>query len=956
MDRIGYAVLAAILDVVLGVSSLLHLPLLDLLALISFVSALYSFLPMRELTFTVPVSLVPSLLLSGSPAPLILASVLSVLSYYLREHVTSFLLVLSLSLAVMNSGALIQTLGYLVLTASLLYLRADLRGVVGNGILFLILAAFFFTSSQSSLVNQLSDVSFYSLFFGVFGMAVEGRTLPRRLPRAPLLFVPYALLTLTLGIPEAYYWWTSKSFFFRVDPLSLWVPLRYFPQVNEVAGSWPLSHLTVRLGEIGVDLYIAILVYVSGMTSYLMFRGLRVRYPSLLALVYQLLSPFDHPYLLFGYSVLPLTLWLMNSDVRAYLKYPAVMVTSVLGSSYFLFPLQASLLGGVTSRRGVGWAVLAMIGANLFWIVPYSLLGTPSLGEISDVLPLTLLLPLVVSAIHFGAERRYALLSIASLAYISASLPYGEALYPVAVISTLLTVNRGKALIAGLTIFILLTTSVYQLVSFHPVQIPSTLIKAETQVENATLVWWNTSYPLLSSAPTNETPVSVTAIQYVVGNGTVKENPNYTGFPLSIRVILPSNFIRVNGSWISENRPVVVVGPNNFTYSYRSGDLSLEQRSTYVLVNSKLGLQFLDWKFSPGNSSAFSVSVSGEWLRLYQQVYLALAQNVTQNVSVTPVSFNSLAVTLGNPSPILQFSPPRIDLLGYGAPLNLTENFTLTLYFLNAGGYVELYGEQINGELHQLSVLSHLPWGNVTDVILLLPLGNQLELRSLSISTLLPLNLTQNWVAWSSPRPANLTFLPSVPLNGTLYFSSSPPVRLQGVLANGSSLYLEPGSVVVGLKEVTITSPPGTVNLTSLVLVNGTKEYYVVGKFNVSTKYVVNQTLVLGGLLDKIETPVDLNVTVIPLPVSSNLFVHYLVDGKVSQNRSFLLTPGEHSVMIYFPAENLVYQGLYFSVVSFPLTFIIALLSERLKTLFSKVNRVLERMASQGGSEGGAEG
>jgi len=144
MDRIGYAVLAAILDVVLGVSSLLHLPLLDLLALISFVSALYSFLPMRELTFTVPVSLVPSLLLSGSPAPLILASVLSVLSYYLREHVTSFLLVLSLSLAVMNSGALIQTLGYLVLTASLLYLRADLRGVVGNGILFLILAAFFF--------------------------------------------------------------------------------------------------------------------------------------------------------------------------------------------------------------------------------------------------------------------------------------------------------------------------------------------------------------------------------------------------------------------------------------------------------------------------------------------------------------------------------------------------------------------------------------------------------------------------------------------------------------------------------------------------------------------------------------------------------------------------------------------------------------------------------------------
>ncbi|QKQ99447.1 hypothetical protein GWK48_02705 [Metallosphaera tengchongensis] len=943
MDRIGYAVIAIILDVVLGSSSFLDLGNLKLFAIISLVLALYSILPMREFTFTAPVSLVPSLLLGGSPTPLVLASVLSVLSYYLREHSTSFLLALSLSLALVNSGDVLQVLGFLVLTASVLYLKLDLRGVVVNGVLLLTLAALFYSISQPSLMSQFSNVAYFSLLFGVLGVAVERTSLPKRFPRIPMLFVPYALLSLTVGLPQAYYWWDPKSLFFRTSPLSLWAPLKYFPQLNGLAGSWPLSHLTLRLGVLGVDAYIAVLVYVAGLASFLMFTGLKMKYAPLFSLIYQVLSPFDHPYLLLGYSILPLTVWLMNSNSRAYLKYPAIMVTSVIGSSYFLFPLQASLLGGVTSRRGIGWAVVGMIGANLFWIVPYTLLGSPSVGRLGNVVPLALLLPLMVSVIHFNGERRAAILSIASLAYISSSLPYTEALYPVAILSTLLAVNKGKTLITAITLFILLSSSTYQFISFHPVNIPSPLLKAQDQVENATLVWWNDSFPLLSPVPSNWTQLPLNSIQYIVTNNTAKENPDYTGFPMSIRVILPSTFVRINGSWYPESAPVFSVGPDNFTYSYKSENLSLERTNSFVLVDSRSGVQYLDWKFSPGNSSAFSISISGDWIQLFPQVYLAIAYNVTNTTGFAPISFNALALTLGNRSPFFQFSSSKISLLGFGTPLDLTKNFSLTLYFQNANGYVELYGERFNGELHQLSLPSRFPWNNVTDVILILPLDNRVEIKSFSISTLLPLDITQSWVSWYSTSASNVTFVPSSTLNGTVYFSSPERIQLHALLLNGSYLDLRSGERVSGLRELTVSSPPGLVNLTSLVVLSSEMEYYVVGKFNVSTNYTVNQTLVAGGILDKIDTPVKLNVTLLPLSGPLNSSVQYIVDGKVEHNTSIILPPGDHTVIMYFLGQGLVYPSLYLSVISFILAFVISVFSKRLELVVSRMGKALEK-------------
>ncbi|BCS91400.1 hypothetical protein [Metallosphaera javensis (ex Sakai et al. 2022)] len=375
MDRaLSYAV-ATIIDVTVGSAPFLGLSFYETLVIVLIGSSIYSLI-LSDFSISMPLSLIPFTLISHSPSFLVISSLSTALSYYLRDKATAFLLTLGVSMLVFNLEAVFQVLAFVVLLGVLVYLKVDIRGVVANGIFLLLLSAISAINQgfSSEVVNTLSDGAYYSLTFGVLGLASQNAKLPRRIPRIPLLFLPYALATLGFGIPQDYYWWNPSSFLFKANPLSLWVPDIYFPQVNQILGSWPLSHELVHL-YLGVNIYIAILTYLSGIGSYLMFKKLGVRQVSLFSLVYQVLSPFPHPYLLLGYAVLPFTAYLMNVNVRNSVKYPAVMLVSVIGSSFFLFPVTALLMGAFLGRRDLPYMGIAVIGANAFWIIPYLILG-----------------------------------------------------------------------------------------------------------------------------------------------------------------------------------------------------------------------------------------------------------------------------------------------------------------------------------------------------------------------------------------------------------------------------------------------------------------------------------------------------------------------------------------------------------------------------------------------------
>lgn len=343
------------------------------------------------------------------------------------------------------------------------------------------------------------------------------------------------------------------SFYFSSNPFSLWLVSGYFPQVNTILGTWPLSHL------LSVRLYIALLALLSGEASYFLFKRLGIPKPWLPALVYQLLSPFPYPYLLLGYSVLPVTGLLLTLKVRNEIKYPAIMVSSMIGSSFPFFLISAGLLS--VREKNFPWLILGMVGANAFWLLPYLIFGFPT-ESVEITSSFALLIPVLVLLAKF--ERGKVIVPLLSLIYMLSGLPLSYAFYPIAILSTLLLFKDTdiRKVASAVIVSILLLGSFLQFSHYSVAQVPSNITKIDGEIENATLVWWNDSYPLLSSAPINFTQLPLNFIQYVISHGKVMKNVNYTGFPVSVYPLPPNNVIQVNGSWFPRRYPFPSISAN----------------------------------------------------------------------------------------------------------------------------------------------------------------------------------------------------------------------------------------------------------------------------------------------------------------------------------------------------------------------------------------------------------
>ncbi|MEM4024676.1 MAG: hypothetical protein QXL70_01360 [Metallosphaera sp.] len=924
MERIISYFIAVLLDVIAGSSPFLHLPLYDDLGVILLVAAVFSYVA-SDLSVTLPISLLPFSLIAHSYSLLLIATVSSALSFYLKDKATSFLTTLTTSLVVFSLRPELQVLSFLLLIGILVYLGLDLRGTIANGILFMVIASILLPSQgiQSSIIYILSDITFYSIFFGVIGLAIQGRNLPKALKRTPLLFLPYATVMLTIGVPSQYYWWTESSFLFKSNPLSLWVEYGYFPQLNQIFGTWPLSHFLPY--PTGVSFYMFLLTYLSGLFSYLMFKRLGVKRAALFALAYQLLSPFYDPYLLVGYAILPLTAYLMTTAMKVPIKYTTVALSSMIGSSFPLFIISAILLGYLTSKRNLLWFGLVMVGSNAFWIVPYLLLGSPHLSS-TNFLSMVLILPIVSILMKFG-ERDRVLLSLISLVYLVSGLPLSQAFYPVAIASTLLAISGSgiKKLISGVTIAFLLLLPLFQFATYHPFSLPSSVQAINKEIDNATLVSWNYSYPYLSSVPINLTPLSSKAIQYyVTSSGGVEENPDYVGL-VSAKPIL-YNLTRVNYTLLPNTPPILTINSSSFYLNYSSAGISYTVDNN-VEIKSLIGYQFIGWSL-PKNVSNFTISFKGSLLTKVANSIFFLAKGLHNESLSTSINFTVLEFYLKRSGPLFIYDNGFKFLGNLGSiPENGSLNFSFS--FLDKGNYTFLYMEEINGREIILNKNTTLASGELNSFGFIMPLRDEINLSSIEVSYFFPINFTDNWVSWYSPYPSSIKVIPSYPLSGTIYFFPAVKVEVNGQTVGN-------GSFLKDVKDITINSSSGFHNLTLLKLVY-TKTYYLVGKLPVNTSTLVRFKYIFNGEGITIESHLPLNVTIEPLGLNVK------VNGQFTNSTNFVLPPGRNVISLLYPGASLEIFGLYISLMSFIFTVLSGFIKDGLRYILKSIDSFYKR-------------
>ncbi|MEM0289807.1 MAG: hypothetical protein QXD10_07795 [Metallosphaera sp.] len=902
MDQITRYLLAALMDSIVGVIPFFNLPFNESLGIVLLIAMIFSLIG-SDLSLTLPVALVPFTYFSHSYALLLSSALASLISYYLKELSTSFLGFLGLSLLVLNVQAGLQVAAFSALIISLVYLKLDLRGGLITGLILIIVISLLNLKPgvSSSLVNPLSLTMFYSFLFSVLGIVVEDRKLPSRFPRTPTALLIYPLVTLILGSPESYYWWSSLSFYFNQSPLSLWVPFSYFPQLNQALGTWALSHLTSHfLGAFGINVYVASLTYVSGITSFLLFKKFNSRISTILALVYQLLSPFQDPYLLLGYAVLPFLAYLTTVKVRNPIKYSAIMLSSVIGSSFVLFPVSAIVTSVLTYKREAGWISLAILGANSFWIIPYLIFGGPVSPVISNYFfPLAFIIPAVMILAKW-VEKTRVVIAVGSLVYLLSGLPWNEALYPVAILSLLLLLNEDvRKAITGITIFLLLLASVLQIANYHSIAVPSEIAKIDKQVENATLVSWNYSFPLLSSAPVNFSVLPSSLVQYFVnGNGNVTYNENYTGL-IKLRSILPANLSVSYATWKPEIEGETILNSTHFSLNYSSNNISVSG-STFEALR---GGQFIGWRVP--NLTNFSISIVGDWVVSSYSEDFFLTYNLS-NQSSYPINFNTLIIPFQSNSELVLFNgSSEFRSIGSGAPLPQRGPFNVTFSFIEAGNRTTLYSETVNGREFLEEVNTTLPDRDLAFGFLI-PIHDELNLSLVEISYFFPIKVTESWVSWYSSVPVTVRLTSSVPLNGTLYYTSTP-IKLE---VNGSPI--TNGSTVQDLKEINFLTE-GFVNITMLKSVDS-KIVYVVGRPNVNTSYSFKVTPILNGERIVTESELPLNFSVY------NMGYAVKVNGIFIKGYNGTLPPGKNVVELVYPSySTMEYVGLGVSLLSFAL-------------------------------------
>jgi len=847
----------------------------------------FGVLDLRKYCYLITLAALPFL----HPYVILAAAIASLGAYYLGTRAVDFITPVAIYFALYNAAVELQLFALLILVGCLLYFQKDVRGLMGGGVALIVGAAVAFSIGLSTLSNQLSDLAFLSLLLGVVGVGLEGRSRSQRIKYLSLLVFPSVVAY--IGPSLSYYFWTPNSLYFRADPLSLWVPAVYHPVLNQLMGTWLVSRLSLFLGYLGARIYIFITTLISGLTSYYAFRSWRNGL--LFVLAYQLSSPFFAPELAWGFALLPLVVGLANSKLRPWARYPLMMLASVSGSSFYLFP--ASLTASLRWVKGERIQVfLALLGANFFWILPYVIWGGPSLTPLQITYPLLFTLAVIAFAASVQGDAASVLIVVGSAAFLILHLPFYEAAYPTLIFGLLSLINsvqgRGREISLGFTLLLLALSSAQTVISLSPLH--NLEIPSFNSVSVEDLTFWNYSYPLASPVPINGSTIPVTAIKYIVGpEGNVVNNTEYLGFPGYTEPIYNSTNYQVNGTWTEIPPRIQYLSGANLTPTYHSVGLLYNLTPNGLSMNSQYGMQLAAWPLPSTNTLSININSSSE-------TYLFLGPTVN--------------VTSGFPFYGVLISPPgAIFRLVNGVPKYLAtipHGPSATILLNESQGIARVYGEYFNYSFIPLNVNTTLPWGQLLYVGVGVERNSPVLLKSISIGSPFPLNVSSNQASWDS-EGGTVIFRSLSPLNGTLLVGTSPIIGssllVKAISGNGT---VETGELRDAI-ELSFTST-GVENITTLQVINNGIHYYILnypGAEEPTINFTVKESL--GGLTVHVSSN-----SLFKLHLQNICGITYSLNGVV-MNYTTMLKPGSYLIMATFQGQNYLIYGGIVTLISF---------------------------------------
>jgi len=785
----------------------------------------FGVLDLRKYCYLITLAALPFL----HPYVILAAAIASLGAYYLGTRAVDFITPVAIYFALYNAAVELQLFALLILVGCLLYFQKDVRGLMGGGVALIVGAAVAFSIGLSTLSNQLSDLAFLSLLLGVVGVGLEGRSRSQRIKYLSLLVFPSVVAY--IGPSLSYYFWTPNSLYFRADPLSLWVPAVYHPVLNQLMGTWLVSRLSLFLGYLGARIYIFITTLISGLTSYYAFRSWRNGL--LFVLAYQLSSPFFAPELAWGFALLPLVVGLANSKLRPWARYPLMMLASVSGSSFYLFP--ASLTASFeVGERGEDTGVSSPSRGKLLLDPSLRNMGRSISYPPSNYLfHSSLRWPSLLSLHRFQGDAASFLIVVGSAAFLILHLPFYEAAYPTLIFGLLSLINsvqgRGREISLGFTLLLLALSSAQTVISLSP--LPNLEIPSFNSVSVEDLTFWNYSYPLASPVPINGSTIPVTAIKYIVGpEGNVVNNTEYLGFPGYTEPIYNRTNYQVNGTWTEIPPRIQYLSGANLTPTYHSVGLLYNLTPNGLSMNSQYGMQLAAWPLPSTNTLSININSSSE-------TYLFLGPTVN--------------VTSGFPFYGVLISPSgAIFRLVNGVPKYLAtipHGPSATILLNESQGIARVYGEYFNYSFIPLNVNTTLPWGQLLYVGVGVERNSPVLLKSISIGSPFPLNVSSNQASWDS-EGGTVIFRSLSPLNGTLLVGTSPIIGssllVKAISANGT---VETGELRDAI-ELSFTST-GVENITTLQVINNGIHYYILnypGAEEPTINFTVKESL--GGL------------------------------------------------------------------------------------------------------------
>ncbi|QGR19519.1 hypothetical protein [Stygiolobus azoricus] len=651
---------------------------------------------------------------------LVIIGLSAISSYYYRDF-AQVLLVLAFNLFVLNFSDIVLFLSFVTLVIAFKLSKLDMRAIIASGLIMIVIAAY-----KSALTVTLGDVAYFDLLFGTIGIIVEGARskIPSKLV-VPLTLLVIPLISWLLPLPETYYWWSPKSFFFNYGIINVWLPgLQYFPLI-EMFPIYYIAHFLVYKTSdyVASHLFISLIYYVSSLSSYLFFSSFNKPRRVLLisSILYAMLTPITSIPLSVTYSLLPFALYLARIlSLRNYV----IFFTISLISSSIAYPFNFAF-ASVTNEKVRKEYIAVAFTASLFWIIPYFLLGYPSssLSFYTIFKPIAIYYALFIVGlgVAFVTRNKVAGISVLlSLAYILFGLPYFYLIYPF-VILTLFAALLSTELNSLMPVFFIsiFLISAYANATQPFLNIPSSAKSVVKQLEGLPfgLVYWNSSYKLLSPLPvTNITAYA----SYIVENDIVTNNTNFVGYPLvvvlsqkaysqyislNVSPLLNSHVVRYNGSfeWIVEqggkesevaltlNLPqrlvgnlLIVINITNLEYFYISvltnNGYKIYHNTTIIPLNTTVyAIDLICYNPQPHqvyNVSIFYVNSSNEKLNLLlippkpsTPVFIQKDNFTDGNLMIQITSEVSFNITF-NPDPQLNFT---IN----GASANITQTYEL---------------------------------------------------------------------------------------------------------------------------------------------------------------------------------------------------------------------------------------------------------------------------------------